>query len=116
MNPISAGMLTRRIKVQRPSTMKDGLGAPCRTWIDVATVWADIQPLSGKEAVIANRISAEISHQIIVRYQSVFDNPQQVAQMRILYKSRIFNIHSSLNEDEKRAQIILLVSEGLDDG
>ncbi len=116
MNPISAGMLTRRIKIQRPSTVKDSVGAPCRSWLDVATVWADIQPLSGKEAVIANRISAELSHQIIVRYQSLFDNPQQVAQMRVLYKARIFNIHSALNEDEKRTQIILLVSEGLDDG
>jgi head-tail adaptor len=100
MNPISAGMLTRRIKIQRPSTIKDSVGAPCRSWLDVATVWADIQPLSGKE----------------VRYQSLFDNPQQVAQMRVLYKARIFNIHSALNEDEKRTQIILLASEGLDDG
>ena len=116
MNPISAGMLTRRIKIQRPSTIKDSVGAPCRSWLDVATVWADIQPLSGKEAVIANRISAELSHQIIVRYQSLFDNPQRVAQMRVLYKARIFNIHSALNEDEKRTQIILLASEGLDDG
>ena len=116
MNPISAGMLTRRIKIQRPSTIKDSVGAPCRSWLDVATVWADIQPLSGKEAVIANRISAELSHQIIVRYQSLFDNPQQVVQMRVLYKARIFNIHSALNEDEKRTQIILLASEGLDDG
>lgn len=116
MNPISAGMLTRRIKIQRPSTIKDSVGAPCRSWLDVATVWADIQPLSGKEAVIANRISAELSHQIIVRYQSLFDNPQQVAQMRVLYNARIFNIHSALNEDEKRTQIILLASEGLDDG
>ena len=116
MNPVSAGMLTRRIQIERPSTLKDSLGAPSRTWIHVATVWADISPLSGREAVIANRISAEVTHQITVRCQSVFDNPQLVAQMRVLYKSRIFNIHSALNEDEKRTQIILLASEGLDDG
>jgi SPP1 family predicted phage head-tail adaptor len=116
MNPIGAGTLGRRIKIQRPSTVKDSLGAPSRTWIDVATVWADIQPLSGREAVIASRISAELSHQITVRYQSIFDNPQLVAQYRVLYRSRIFNIHSALNEDEKRVLVILLASEGLDDG
>lgn len=116
MNPLSAGILNRRIKIQRPSTIKDSLGAPSRSWIDVATVWAEIQPLSGREAIIASRISAEISHQITVRYQAIFDSPQQVAQMRVLYKSRIFNIHSALNEDEKRVQVILLASEGLDDG
>lgn len=116
MNPLGAGNLNRRIKIQRPSTIKDSVGAPSRTWLDVATVWADIQPLSGREAVIASRISAQVTHQITVRYQSLFDNPQQVVQMRVLYKARIFNIHSALNEDEKRVQIILLASEGLDDG
>ena len=65
MNPIGAGTLARRIKIQRPSTVKDSLGAPSRTWIDVATVWADIQPLSGREAVIASRISAEARRPVI---------------------------------------------------
>ena len=116
MNPIGAGTLGRRIKIQRPSTVKDSLGAPSRTWIDVATVWADIQPLSGREAVIASRISAELTHQITVRYQRLFDNPQQVAQMRVLYKTRVFNIHSALDEDERRVKLILLASQGLDDG
>ena len=116
MNPIGAGALTRRIQVQRPSTTKDRLGGPCRTWLDVATVWADIQPLSGREAVIAGRISAQLTHQITVRHQRLFDNPQQVAQMRVIYKARVFNIHSALDEDERRVKLILLASEGLDDG
>ncbi len=115
MTAIGAGALKQRIRVERPNTTKDRLGGPTRTWINVATVWADIQPLSGREAVIANRLSAQITHQITVRYQPVFDNPQQVAQMRVLYRSRIFNIHSALNDDEQRVALILLVSEGLDD-
>lgn len=86
MNPISAGMLKRRIKVQRPSTVKDSLGAPCRAWLDVVTVWADIQPLSGKEAVIANRISAELTHQITVRFQPVRDSTP--SRMRTRQRSR----------------------------
>jgi hypothetical protein len=37
--------------------------------------------------------------------------------MRVLYRSRIFNIHSALNEDEEaQPNSYLLVSEGLDDG
>ena len=114
MTALSSGALNRRIKIQRPSTAKDSLGGTTRSWIDVATVWAAIQPLSGREAVIANRLSAEITHQITVRHQAVFDNPQQVAQMRVLYRSRIFNIHSALDDDEQRVAVILLASEGLD--
>ena len=115
MTAIGAGALKQRIRVERPNTTTDRLGGPTRTWITVATVWADIQPLSGREAVIANKLSAEITHQITVRYQPVFDNPQQVSQLRVLYRSRIFNIHSALNDDEQRVALILLVSEGLDD-
>jgi head-tail adaptor len=61
MNPISAGMLTRRIKVQRPSTIRDSSEPFVRTcgWTSRRS-GRDIQPLSGKEAVIADRISAEI--------------------------------------------------------
>ena len=73
MNPIGAGTLGRRIKIQRPSTIKDSLGAPSRTWIDVATVWADIQPLSGREAVIASRISAELHLTCLLRNESQND-------------------------------------------
>jgi SPP1 family predicted phage head-tail adaptor len=79
-------------------------------------LWADIQPLSGREAVIAGRLSAELTHQITVRYQRFFDDPQQVAQMRVLYKTRVFNIHSALDEDERRVKLILLASQGFDDG
>ncbi|MEK7344934.1 MAG: head-tail adaptor protein [Pseudomonadota bacterium] len=61
-------------------------------------------------------MSAELTHQITVRHQRLFDNPQQVAQMRVLYKARVFNIHSVLDEDERRVKLILLASEGLDDG
>ena len=71
MNPLNAGSLNRRIKFQRPTTLKDMVGAPRRSWTDVTTVWGEIQPLSGREAVIASRISAEISHQITVRYLSL---------------------------------------------
>lgn len=116
MSALGSGALNRRIKIQRPSTAKDSLGGTTRSWIDVVTVWATIQPLSGREAVIANRISAEITHQITVRHQSAFANPQLVSQMRVLYRSRIFNIHSALNDDENQVAVILLASEGLDDG
>lgn len=116
MSIVDAGMLRRRVRLQRPVMVKDTLGAPTHQWVEVATVWADLQPLSGREAVIAGRISAEISHQITVRYQQIFDNPGQVAQMRALYGQRIFNIHAALQEDDKRAKVILLASEGISDG
>lgn len=116
MSALGAGALGHRVTIQRPSTVKDSLGAPAPSWSDVATVWADVQPLSGREAVIASRLAAEITHQITVRYQTAFDDPRHVAQMRVLYRNRVFSVHSALNDDEQNEAVILLASEGINDG
>jgi len=108
--------MNRRIALQRPSTAQDTYGGPVRTWTDLGTFWAEIQPLSGRELESAQRMASEVSHQIVVRYQAIFADTRQVAGYRAVYRSRIFNIHAALNEDESNVLITLLASEGLDDG
>jgi SPP1 family predicted phage head-tail adaptor len=116
MIPIRAGQLNRRIQIQRQSTIQDSMGGPQRTWIHLATVWAGIQPLAGRELENAQRMASDITHQITVRYQPIFFDTRVVAGYRALYKARVFNIHAALNEEERNAFITLLASEGLDDG
>lgn len=116
MSSISAGQLCHRVRIQLPTVAKDVLGAPTQTWIDVAIVWADIQPISGREARIADRIASVVTHQITVRYRSEFNDPKSVAQMRVLYRGRVFAIHNALNEDEANVSVILLASEGVSNG
>ena len=116
MSSISAGHLCHRVRIQLPTVAKDVLGAPTQTWIDVAIVWADIQPISGREARIADRIASVVTHQITVRHRSEFDDPKSVAQMRVLYRGRVFAIHNALNEDEANVSVILLASEGVSNG
>ena len=116
MSVISAGQLNHRVLIQQPTTVKDALGSPTQDWTDVAVVWADIAPISGREARIADRIASEVSHQITVRYQPLFSDPRSVSQMRVLFKGRVFAIHGALNEDEANVAVILLASEGVRDG
>lgn len=116
MSSLRAGQLNRRITLQRQSTVQDSFGGPVRTWLNVATVWADIQPLTGRELESAQRMASEISHQITVRYQVSLTDTRVVSGYRALYKARSFNIHAALNEDESNVLITLLASEGLEDG
>ena len=116
MSVIGAGQLNHRVRIQQPSVVKDALGAPTQTWTDVATVWADIQPISGRETRMADRIAAEVSHQITVRYRPAFGDPQSVAQMRLLHRDRVFAIHAALNVDEADVAVTLLATEGARDG
>lgn len=116
MTALRAGQLTRRLRIQSRASTQDTFGSPNLVWTDVATVWAEIQPLSGRELESAQRLASEVSHQITVRYQSIFADTKIVAGYRALYKGRIFNIHASMNEDERNTVLTLLASEGLDDG
>ena len=113
---VAAGALTRRLTIQARVASQDSFGAQSENWIEVMTVWAAIEPLSGRELMTARSISTELSHQITIRYQPIFANPKTVAGYRGVYRGRIFNIHASMNADESNSRITLLASEGLNDG
>ena len=116
MTGLRAGQLSRRLRLQSRSASQDSFGGQNLVWSDVATVWAEIRPITGRELENARRIASEVSHQILVRYQPLLADSKVVAGYRALYKGRIFNIHASMNEDERNTVLTLLASEGMDDG
>jgi SPP1 family predicted phage head-tail adaptor len=116
MTAVPAGMLIHRLALQRATTGVDGLGALARNWVPVKTVWTSIAPISARQLVNAQRISSEITHQITVRYQSLFADLRDLKNYRALHGGRIFKIHGGINEDEENVLITLYASEGIDDG
>lgn len=111
-----SGALRKRILLQKRDVTTDSYGGQVSTWSDVATVWGEITPLSGRELFAAQAVQSEVSHQITLRYRPELDIPAVVVAMRAVYNGRNFNIHASLNEDERNRQITLMASEGLNDG
>lgn len=113
---IRAGTLRRRLVIEQRSTSQDTAGEPVATWTTVATVWGDIAPISGRELLTAQAINTEISHQITIRYQAALADSKIMAGRRISYGGRYFNIHAVMNEDERNRVLMILASEGLNDG
>ena len=113
---INPGDLKRRITLQQRSTTQDAMGGQVTTWSDLLTVWASIEPLSGRALVNAQAVATEVSHKITLRWQSALADPKVVSALRISYKGRFFNIAAALNENENNNVLILLASEGLNDG
>lgn len=111
-----AGDLRRRITIQQRSSSTDELGQPTTEWTDVATVWADVSPLSGRELLAAQAARAQINGMVTIRYQRQFSDPVAMAARRILYGSRILNITSSRDVDEMHQYIELSYAEGANDG
>lgn len=113
---IRAGTLKKRVQVQQRSTALDTFGGQLPAWVTIAVVWADIEPLSGRELFAAQAVNPEVSHAITVRYQPIFAEPKTVAAYRILYNGRIFNIHAAENQEERNRIMVFSASEGLNYG
>ncbi len=116
MTALRSGDLNRRVILQQRSTSQDSFGELLNTWTDLTTVWAEIQPLSGRELELAQKMSSEVTHRITIRYQSSLTDTRTVSTLRGIYKNRVFNILAVMNEDESNVRLQLLASEGLNDG
>ena len=105
------GNLRHRITLQKPVIVKDSIGQENEEWQDVATVWASVEPLSGKEYFNAKQTNSEVSTKIIIRY---FENllPNWVFQ----FGHRRYNILSVINFEERNIYLQLLCSEKAGEG
>lgn len=108
--------LKHRLLIQQRATSQDSVGGQLETWTGVATVWAGIEPLNGRELLAAAAVQSELSHRITIRYRSDLSDPKTVAKMRGMYGTRIFNFSAAINTGENNVELVILASEGLNRG
>lgn len=113
---MDAGQLRHRITLQSRSVGQDSRGGQTTTWVDVATVWASIAPATGREFMTAQAMAIDAPRTVTIRWQPAFASPIALAAMRIKYGTRIFNIHSAVDEAEAHREITILCGEGLNNG
>lgn len=106
---MKTGALNKRIALQAETRTPDGAGGYALTWTTVASLWANIQPVFGRETSAADRQESRVTHKITLRWQSAVT---PTASMRVLYKTRAFNIRAVLNANEADRWMILLAEEG----
>jgi SPP1 family predicted phage head-tail adaptor len=104
----TASRLRHRLTLQQEVQTADGAGGNTRTWQNIVDLWAEINPISGRERAFAGQVQAEISHKITIRYRSGV-----TAGMRLLYNTRIFNIRTILNSKENNETLELWADEGM---
>lgn len=108
-----AGKLRHKVTIQAPSTTQDPkTGEMLAGWVDIASVFASIEPLSAREFIAAQAQQSEISARVTIRYR-----PGITAAMRLLHGDRIYNIHGVLADPKSGLEYLTLpVSEGVGDG
>lgn len=107
-----AGKLRHRITLQAKTATTDAYGGPIEVWTDVATnIPASVEPLSGRELVNAQTVNAEITTRITMRYRAGV-----IAANRITFEGKFYNILSVIDEEMKHRQLVIMASEGLNEG
>lgn len=67
---MKSGDLDQRVTLQSRSVVQDAHGQDTITWVDVATVWAQVQALRGREFFAAAQVQQEQSLKVRIRYRT----------------------------------------------
>ena len=100
------GELRHRIVLQKKVVTEDELKQQSETWTDVVTIWACVEPLSGKEYFAAKQTNAEVSVKFTLR--SLNDVKPD---MRVTFQDRSFEIQTVINPKERNRSLILMCTE-----
>ena len=113
---VRSGDMRDRVTFQTKQVRQSPMGQAIETWSDAFSCWADVDPLSGRELIAAQQVQSTVTHTVGVRYRKELANPTQVANMRIVFRGRFFNIHACMDQSSRQRKVVLLVEEGLNDG
>ena len=88
-----AGQFNRRVTIQRRDGSVDDYGQPTDTWVDVATVWANIIHKSGLEVVKSSVDISVVQTSIRIRYRE-----DVTVAMRVAYGAVIYDIQAVMRD------------------
>lgn len=107
MKPLHPGKFRHRIVIERNnSTTFDAAGTPIAAWATYLTVWASVEPLTGRELFQGAQVRPDATHKITIRYRSGI-----TTAMRAKFRSRHFHFESVLDAEERQRELTILAKE-----
>lgn len=103
---MQAGKLKHSVTVQRDTGTVNSSGQVVENWTTYITRRAEIVPLTGRELFAAQQVDGEVTHKVIMRYDSGV-----TSKMRLLFGSRVLNIESIININEANRDMELICKE-----
>jgi len=105
-----AGWLRHRVEILAKEASQNTFGEEIVTWVTVATVWASVEPLRGREYIEAKQGQVEVSHRVVMRHWLDVG-----PEMRLrLEGGRVLEIESVINPLERNERLELMCREAVD--
>lgn len=101
------GRMRRRVTIQEKTVTRGSTGEELVTWSTVATVWAAVEPLNGREYLESRQTQANVDTRVTIRYRSGME-----PTMRLLTSdSRILHIESVIHKNERFRELVIMCRE-----
>lgn len=104
---LSPGRLRNRVTIRRLTTARVSGGGRSESWADVATIWAEVIGISGREAVIAEALQGVSFYKITIRWRPDITDADQLR-----YGAIDLNIRSASDPDGYREELLILADTG----
>lgn len=75
---MQAGPMDRRVVLQTASASTDSYGQGVQSYTDLATVWANVRYLTGRELLLAQQTTPNAQVKFQIRYRSDIDETSRI--------------------------------------
>ena len=107
---MQAGRLRERVTIQEKQIVRNSFGEEVIQFVDLATVWAGVEPLNGREFLEAKTEQAQITTRVRIRYRDGI-----YPTMRLVYRSRVLVVDSVIHVYERQREIVLMCREEINE-
>ena len=123
---IEAGKLRHRVRIEKFDYVRDSngdaiqdpnTGVVSKAWVEVATVWAAIEPLSAREFIQSQATQSQVTARIVIRYRDGMDAAMRLVHVRTGRPDVIYNPAGFLADKESGLEYLTIpVSTGVNQG
>jgi SPP1 family predicted phage head-tail adaptor len=110
MTQITASQLRHKVTLQAQEETRSEYGDVIIGWVDLANVWGQVAPQSGREFFASQQAQSEVSTRITIRYR-----PDVDATMRVLHRGQVFGIEAAMPDDGSGYDHLTLLCSTRDD-
>ena len=101
------GLMRHRVMVQQLFEAKGPTGQLLKSWVDQVAYWAHVEPLSGRQSLVAMQVKVATWYRVRMRTNIVMT----VLTNRLVYQGRAMNIESVYRVDERPGYYEILCTE-----
>lgn len=104
---VRASHLRDLVDLQTRVVTQDAMGGLSNTWVTQAQVFAKIRPVAGREDIAGGAAVSNVTHDVRIRWRG-----DVTAGWRVKLGSRVLNVVSAYDTDQRRREMQLLCEEG----